>query len=322
MAVASGPCTADLDGDGVVTGGDLSMVLVAWGTCPVGVPCPADLDGDGVVTGGDLSVLLVDFGPCAGPEWATVLEWAPDPAVIYTASLRADIAATGLPWRVRDNGTGIEMVLIPPGSFMMGETGWATPVHQVTLTQAFYLGRTEVTQAQWVAKMGSNPSYFTGDTSRPVERVSWNDIQPFCTNNGLRLPSEAEWEYAYRAGTTTAFHGWAANPSGTNAQNQVDTIAWFGSNSLSQTRPVGGKAANGFGLFDMAGNVFEWVNDWYGDYGSSAQTNPTGPGNGSGRVLRGGSWVGSSSLCRASSRSFAPPDSRYASIWFRVARTP
>ncbi|MFM7808087.1 MAG: formylglycine-generating enzyme family protein, partial [Planctomycetota bacterium] len=211
------------------------------------------------------------------------------------------------------------MGLIPPGTFSMGcsasnQYGCNSDetVHQVTLTQAFYLSRTEVTQAQWVAKMGSNPSYFTGDTSRPVEKVSWNDIQPFCTNNGLRLPTEAEWEYAYRAGTTTAFHGWTANQSGTNDDNQLGTIAWFNSIGGSQTHPVGGKASNGFGLFDMAGNVGEWVNDWYGDYGSSAQTNPTGPGSGSGRVLRGGGWQSDrSDYCRASYRTYNPPGSRY-----------
>jgi formylglycine-generating enzyme required for sulfatase activity len=338
-AQANPPCSSDLDGDGVVTGCDLSAVLLAWGPCQVGEGCAADLDGDGVVTGGDLSVILVNWGPCAGPAWATVLEWAPDPAVIYDSNLRADIAATNLPWRVRDNGTGIEMVLIPPGMYQRGCTPsdqyscWSgeSPVHQVTLTQAFYLGRTEVTQAQWVATMGNNPSSFQSASSavpasevpnRPVERVSWNDIQPFCTATGMRLPTEAEWEYAYRAGTTTAFHGWPANPNGTNDDSQLGTIAWFGSNSGSQTRPVGGKAANGFGLFDVSGNVWEWCQDWYGSYTSGPQTNPTGPATGSGRVLRGGHWYSSSNYCRASSRGGNTPVSRFLYVGFRVARTP
>ncbi|MGA1266194.1 MAG: formylglycine-generating enzyme family protein, partial [Phycisphaerales bacterium] len=205
------------------------------------------------------------------------------------------------------------------------------PTHQVTLTQPFYLSRTEVTQAQWVAKMGSNPSYFQSASSavpasevpnRPVEQVSWNNIQPFCTATGMRLPTEAEWEYAYRAGTTTAFHGWSANPNGTNDDNQLGTIAWFGSNSGSQTRPVGGKAANGFGLYDMAGNVQEWCQDWYGTYASGAQTNPTGPGSGSFRVLRGGFWLQDSAMSRASSRSDASPGYRRSNVGFRVARNP
>ena len=231
------------------------------------------------------------------------------------------------------------MLLVPPGSFMMGCSGSdafncsssESPTHQVTLTNAFYLSRTEVTQAQWTAKMGSNPSFFQSASSavpanqvpnRPVEQVSWNDIQPFCSSNGFRLPTEAEWEYAYRAGTTTAFHGWAANPGGTNDDNQLGTIAWFSGNSGSQTRPVAGKAANGFGLYDMAGNVLEWCQDRYGSYASVAQTNPTGPGSGSYRVLRGGSWFNLSLFPRASYRDYTLPDIRIYDLGFRVARTP
>jgi formylglycine-generating enzyme required for sulfatase activity len=282
--------------------------------------------------------LLLDFGDC--PTWYTVLEQTPNASVVPDATLRAAITATNLPWRVTDNGTGIEMVLIPPGTYTMGcsrSNAYScysdeSPTHQVTLTNAFYLSRTEVTQAQWVAKMGSNPSYFKSASSavpasevpnRPVEQVSWNDIQPFCTNNGLRLPTEAEWEYAYRAGTTTAFHGMPGYLNGTNDDNQLGTIAWFTSNSGRQTRPVAGKAANGFGLYDMAGNVWEWCQDWYGTYASGAQTNPTGPGSGSYRVLRGGSWGLSSIGCRASGRSGGyAPDDRNIFIGFRVARTP
>jgi formylglycine-generating enzyme required for sulfatase activity len=258
-----------------------------------------------------------------------VLEQTPNATVVPDATLRAAITATNLPWRVRDTGTGIEMVLIPPGTFIMGCSASNSygcqnneMPHEVTLTQAFYLSRTEVTQAQWVAKMGSNPSYFVGDTSRPVEQVSWNDIQPFCTSTGMRLPTEAEWEYAYRAGTFTAFHGWPANPSGTNDDNQLGTIAWFLPNSANTTCPVAGKAANGFGLYDMSGNVWEWCQDWNGAYASGAQTNPTGPGSGSYRVLRGGYWADDSNSCRASSRGNASPDFRYFYFGFRVARTP
>ncbi|NBO46860.1 MAG: formylglycine-generating enzyme family protein, partial [Actinobacteria bacterium] len=265
------------------------------------------------------------------PPWSTVLEFAPNANAVPDPTLRAAITATGKPWRVRDNGTGIEMVLIPPGTFTMGCSasnsygcGSDETQHHVTLTNAFYLSRTEVTQAQWVTKMGSNPSYFTGDTSRPVEQVSWNDIQPFCTATGMRLPTEAEWEYAYRAGTTTAFHGMPGYLNGTNDDNQLGTIAWFGSNSGGQTHAVAGKAANGFGLYDMAGNVFEWCQDWWGAYASDAQTNPTGPSSGNSRLLRGGAWGGNSGYCRASLRYvyLASPDYRYYAVGFRVARTP
>jgi formylglycine-generating enzyme required for sulfatase activity len=333
-AVANPPCPSDIDGSNTVDFGDVALILIDFGAC---AGCATDLDGTGAVDHGDVALALLEFGLCA--TWFTVLEETPDPAVVYDAGLRAAITTTGLPWRVRDNGTGIEMVLIPPGSHTMGcsaSSDWdcmsdESPTHQVTLTQAFYLSRTEVTQAQWVARVGSNPSRFQSASSavpasevpnRPVERVSWNEIQTFCTAADMRLPTEAEWEYAYRAGTTTAFHGWPANPNGTNDDGRLETIAWFGSNSSSQTRPVGGKAANGFGLFDMAGNVWEFCLDWYDDYASGAQTNPMGPATGFGRVMRGGDWNLDSNECRASNRSLNAPGSRGSHAGFRVARTP
>jgi formylglycine-generating enzyme required for sulfatase activity len=276
------------------------------------------------------------------PSWATLLEAVPDPSIVTSASLRAAIVATGYPWRVRDNATNIELVLIPPGTFNMGcspsnQYGCnpdENPVHGVTLTNAFYMGRYEVTQAQWTARMGSNPSYFQSASAevpaaqvpnRPVELVSWNMIQGFLSATGMRLPTEAEWEYAYRAGTTTAFHGWPAQTAGTNDGTQVGNIAWFNSNSNSQTRPVGGKAPNGFGLHDMSGNVHEWLNDWYSSsyYASSPSTNPPGPSSGSFRVLRGGSWSYATYDLRSSVRGYAtPPGFTDGSVGFRVARTP
>ena len=387
LAIANPPCPSDLDGDGMVTGADISLVLLDFGACPVDPPSISSVtpnygptaggttititgtaltDASAVTVRGkaatsvtvvnDTTVTAVTPAGSVGaanvqvttpggtatisgaftygnapppPAWCTVLEQSPNATVVPDATLRAAITATNLPWRVRDTGTGIEMVLIPPGTYTMGCSASNAfgcnsdeTQHQVTLTNAFYLSRTEVTQAQWVAKMGSNPSYFTGDTSRPVERVSWNDIQPFCINNGLRLPTEAEWEYAYRAGTTTAFHGMPGYLNGTNDDNQLGTIAWLNSNSGSQTRPVAGKAANGFGLYDMSGNVWEWCQDWYGTYASGAQTNPTGPGSGSDRVLHGGSWFNYSYPCRASFRDSGSPDDCGPNFGFRVARTP
>jgi formylglycine-generating enzyme required for sulfatase activity len=205
----------------------------------------------------------------------------------------------------------------------------------VTLTNAFYLGRYEVTQAQWQARMGSNPSSFQSSSAqvpaaqvpnRPVERVSWNMIAGaggFMAQTGMRLPTEAEWEYAYRAGTTTAFHGFTGYLNGTNDGSLVGNIAWYSSNSNIQTRPVGGKAGNGFGLHDMAGNVREWVNDWYGSYSSGAQTDPTGPTTGAYRVFRGGSWVNSSNDLRASFRGDdGPPDGASNRVGCRAARAP
>jgi formylglycine-generating enzyme required for sulfatase activity len=293
-----------------------------------------------VTTPGGTAAAAGAFSYATVPSWATLLEAQPDPAIVTSASLRAAIVATGRPWRVRDNLTQIEMVLIPPGTFNMGCSASGQfrcdpdefPVHAVTLTNAFYLGRYEVTQAQWTARMGSNPSFFQSASAqvpaaqvpnRPVETVSWNTIQGFLSATGMRLPTEAEWEYAYRAGTTTAFHGWPAQTAGTNDDTLVGNIAWFSSNSNSQTRPVGGKAPNGFGLHDMAGNVWEWVNDWWSEfyYASSPSTNPPGPASGSARVVRGGSWFGGAFTQRSSNRNSSAPGST-GSTGFRVARAP
>jgi formylglycine-generating enzyme required for sulfatase activity len=277
------------------------------------------------------------------PSWATLLEAFPDPAVVWDADLRAAITTTGLAWRVKDTATQIEMLLIPPGSFQMGCSAsnqeecfsQESPVHTVTLTNSYYLSRYEVTQAQWQARMGINPSNYANSTSevpaaqvpnRPVEKVSWNMIagaDGFMAQTGMRLPTEAEWEYAYRAGTTTAFHGFTGYLNGTNDDTLVGTIAWYNSNSNSQTRPVGGKAGNGFGLHDMSGNVWEWVNDWYGSYLSGAQTDPTGPTTGSYRVLRGGGWGDVSKRVRSSDRyDTYSPNNPGINIGFRAARNP
>jgi len=326
--------------DGSVDGKDLGYLLASWGSAD---PF-ADLDGNQLVNGADLGTLLANWGAtpfgavCAGtPAWATLLEYFPDPAVVTNPTLRAAIISSGRPWRVRDTATQMEMLLVPPGTFTMGCTASnqygcysdENPTHSVTLTQAFYLGRYEVTQGQWVATMGSNPSYFQGQSdsaSRPVEQVSWNTIQGFLSATGMRLPSEAEWEYAYRAGTTTAFHSMPGYPNGTNDDNQAGTIAWYYYNTCTVdgcgTRAVGGKAANALGLHDMAGNVWEWVNDWYEGYSSGAQTNPLGPVSGNYRVLRGGSWSDSSNYVRSSYRNYSAPGVTYDNVGFRVARAP
>ena len=280
-------------------------------------------------------------GSCPSPTWATVLEWVPNAAVVTNATLRAAITASGLPWRVLDNGTNIEMLLVPAGIFTMGcsaSTQYGcgsdeSPTHQVTLS-AFYIGRYEVTQAQWTAKMGSNPSYFvpangfSSDTTKPVESVSWNMIAStggFMSVTGLRLPTEAEWEYAYRAGTTTAFHSYPAQPNGFNSDTLLMNIAWYGNNSGGQTHAVGGKYANALGLHDISGNVWEFCQDWYSStyYASSPLTNPTGPATGTDRVLRSGNYYYDSNLCRASNRLIdgSPGSSSYFK-GFRAVRNP
>ena len=306
---------------------------------PTGTPGPADV----VVTtpaGTFTSLNGFSYVATVTPTWATLLEATPNPAVVTDANLRSAIAASGFAWRIKDTSSNIEMLLVPAGTFTMGcsaSAQWGctsdeSPTHQVTLTNAFYMGKTEVTQAQWQAKMGSNPSYFvpangySSDTTKPVERVSWNMIASgfpsFMSLTDLRLPTEAEWEYAYRAGTTTAFHSYAAQPNGFSDDTLLGNIAWYGSNAGNQTHAVGGKFANALGLHDMSGNVYEWCQDWYGPYSSGSVTNPTGPTTGSNRLLRGGGWGTYSGGCRASQRGFNTPDFISTSFGFRVVRTP
>ncbi len=330
-------CAADVNHDQRVDGVDLTQILSTWGTN--GGSVDSDINGDGRVDGVDLAIGLGAWGVCPDPTWGTVLEWTPDPAVVTDANLRAAIVASGFAWRVRDNAANIEMLLVPAGTFTMGcsaSTQYGcysdeSPTHQVTLS-AFYIGRYEVTQAQWTAKMGSNPSFFvpangySSDTTKPVERVSWNMIASgstsFMSLTDLRLPTEAEWEYAYRASTTTAFHSYPAQPNGFNDDTLLENIAWYGSNSGNQTHAVGGKYANGLGLHDMSGNVWEWCQDWYEPYSSGSVTNPTGPATGSSRLLRGGSYHNFSDSCRASRRLNFTPGSFYNGAGFRVVRTP
>lgn len=322
-------CLGDLNADRAVTGADLGILLGQWGQAGTG-----DLDGNGIVGGGDIGLMLGAWGVCpvTVPSWATLVEAQPDPAVVTDPALRAAIVATGLASRVRDTVTQVELVLIPPGTFLMGCIMGSSqsecyiwpgeaPVHQVTLTNAFYLGRYEVTQAQWVAKMGSNPSAFQGPpygdaASRPVEQVSWTAVQSYLSGTGMRLPTEAEWEYACRAGTQTPFYNGSSNEA------TVGVLAWTAFNAVSQTHAVGGKLPNGFGLYDMLGNVWEWVNDWYSPYLSNSQTNPTGPGSGVYRMNRGGSWRNSPDGGRSSSRLSGAPVARGDDLGFRVARNP
>ena len=329
----------DFSLDGVVDGKDLGFMLAVWGT-----PDPfADITRDGSVDGDDLGVLLARWGPtnvqgrCIVPSWTEVLEFFPPATVVPDAEHRAAIRDSGFPWRVRDRQTGIEMVLVPPGSFDMG-CGLAqqlpcpeleVPLHRVTLTNAFYVGRYEVTQAQWLSRMPTNPSLFQGQPDsgvRPVERVAWPLTQVFLAGTGLRLPTEAEWEYACRAGTGTAFHGTAQSPAGTNDPGQVGPIAWTVENSGGQTHPVGTRLGNGFGLHDMSGNAFEWVNDYMSAdyYANSPPTNPTGPPEGSARPARGGSWTFPQLNARSSYRFDGGAGAAFYNfdIGFRVARNP
>jgi formylglycine-generating enzyme required for sulfatase activity len=223
----------------------------------------------------------------------------------------------------------VELEQIPAGTFKMGspetEAGHFKDetLHEVTISKPFYLGKYPVTQSQWQAVMGSNPSYFKGP-QRPVEEVSWEDAVEFCrklselpeekaAGRVYRLPTEAEWEYACRAGSQTAYS------FGDDARLLKD-FAWFSDNSNRQTHPVGQKKPNAWGLYDMHGNVWEWCGDWYGVYPRGSATDPTGPKEGSGRVLRGGVWYCSAGDCRAASRSDYDPANSQSNFGLRLAR--
>ena len=222
------------------------------------------------------------------------------------------------------DGICIEMVKVEGGTFMMGATSEMKnpnsnekPVHQVTLTNDYYMGKYEVTQALWQAVMGSNPSEYKGD-NLPVETVSWNDCQKFIsklnslTGRMFRLPTEAEWEYAARGGKESRGYQYSGS-------SNISDVAWYDENSGSKTHPVGTKQANELGIYDMTGNVWEWCSDWYSSYSSSSQTNPTGSDSGSARVSRGGGWFNDASYCRLSVRFYYTPDSRLDILGLRLA---
>lgn len=208
-----------------------------------------------------------------------------------------------------------QLAIIPAGSYDMGETG---PTHRVTL-KSFALGKTEVTQGQWKAVMGNNPGNFTscGDNC-PVEQVSWNDVQAFIqklnakTGKQYRLPSEAEWEYACHAGGRQAYCG----------SDDLDSVAWHDGNSGNRTHPVAEKQANAFGLYDMSGNVWEWVEDSYhADYNGAPVDGSAWQGDGANRVLRGGSWIVSPRVGEGASRNWNGPGNSYYNLGFRLAIT-
>jgi formylglycine-generating enzyme required for sulfatase activity len=217
------------------------------------------------------------------------------------------------------------MVRVRGGTFTMGCTGEQggdcdddeKPTHQVTVSD-YYIGKYEVTQKEWRGVMGNSPSNFKNCDNCPVEQVSWADIQEFLsklnakTGKSYRLPTEAEWEYAARGGSSGRGYKYSGS-------NNLDEVAWYDGNSGSKTHPVGQKKANELGLYDMSGNVWEWCADWYGDYSSGAQTNPNGPSRASDRVTRGGSWHGDAQYCRVSLRNFNAPSGRYYTLGFRLA---
>jgi formylglycine-generating enzyme required for sulfatase activity len=225
-------------------------------------------------------------------------------------------------------GVKMEMVLIPAGSFMMGDDNGddaEKPVHKVTITKPFYLGKYEVTQEQWEAVMGNNPSKFKGPKN-PVEQVSRNECQAFLGKLNAKagaqtgkfvLPTEAQWEYACRAGGTTKYcFG--------DDEARLGDYAWYGANSLGRTHAVGEKKPNTFGLYDMHGNVWEWCADWYvlGYYAKSPADDPRGPTTGSLCMARGGGWFYPAGGCRSASRYLVFPGRGRPYLGLRICQVP
>jgi len=216
------------------------------------------------------------------------------------------------------NSIDMKLKLIAPGSFVMGSTigdDDEKPLHKVTITRAFYMAIHEVTQAQWKAVMGSAPSHFEG-AQRPVEQVSWKDAKEFCRRLSkregaqYRLPTEAEWEYACRAGTTSELY-WG--------DRWDDTLSWVGPPTAGETKTVGTKPPNPWGLYDMIGNVWEWCEDAYGPYDANGQTDPQAT-QGATRVCRGGGAYAVWRYARCAARGNGPPDDKDYHLGFRVVR--
>jgi adhesin HecA-like repeat protein len=240
-----------------------------------------------------------------------------------------------------ENQRGLDrtsMVLVEGGTFQMGSNNGDSdekPVHTVTV-KSFYMGKYEVTQKEWAAVMGNNPSDFKGD-NLPVEKISWNEAIEYCNQlsqkegltpayrgsgdtitcdfnaSGYRLPTEAEWEYAARGGNKGPAYEYSGG-------NSADSVAWYSGNSGSSTHPVGTKQPNSLGLYDMSGNVCEWCWDWYGSYTGEAQTNPAGASSGANRVYRGGSWGSVAAYVRSADRNNYTPFYRFNSLGFRLVR--
>jgi formylglycine-generating enzyme required for sulfatase activity len=238
------------------------------------------------------------------------------------------------------NSIGMKLVLIPKGAFTMRSEIEEERIeeerasnneeqYQVTISKHYYLGVTEVTQGKYEKVMGTNPSRFQGNkvqgdsSNLPVEQVSWEDAVEFCkklsdlpeerkAGRVYRLPTEAEWEYACRAGSRSFYSFGASSKS-------LGDYAWFVGNSGLQTHPVGEKKANAWGLHDMHGNVVEWCSDWYGKYPKGAVSDPGGPDEGSGRVERGGYFGGGAQFCRSAFRYGRVPSYRGGCLGFRVA---
>jgi formylglycine-generating enzyme required for sulfatase activity len=312
--------------------------VIAWGAADEGAGrLPPELSGPAegriesaagtplpAVEAAAMRVTASEVSPEA--TWYSVIEREPDRTIVVDPALRRDIVSSGYPWRVRDNASGTEMLLVPRGVFGMGCiqpstefscSGVEQSVRLVTIRRPFYLGRYEVSQAEWRRLMGTNPSRFTADPDLPVEQVSRMSIEAYLEATGLRLPTDEEWEFACRAGTTTPFHSGPGFPSGTTTDHLLGEIAWYVGNNGAKSMPVGERAPNAFGFHDMLGNVAEWCS------GSSRNRFPEAAfALDSTHVVRGGSWLANSRETRSSARATRGPEHEASDVGFRVARNP
>lgn len=308
----------DINGQPVI-----GAVVEETGTKNISV---TDIDGNFIIKAKSSSITVtVTFLGCV-PKQVKLTEGTKEEITLIeeTYKKQPSSSASSITIPVKD-GISIEMVKVECGTFMMGATpemknSWTEerPIHQVTLTNDYYIGKYEVTQSLWCALMDNNPSYFKGD-NLPVEQVSWDDCQKFInklndiTGRKFRLPTEAEWEYAARGGKKSRGYQYSGS-------NKISDVAWYSSNSEHKTQPVGLKLANELGLYDMSGNVDEWCFDRFGFYSALSQTNPLGADDGICRVYRGGSWEQTAGFCRSSDRSnYGTSKNRIYNLGFRLA---
>ena len=308
----------DINGQPVI-----GAVVEETGTKNVSV---TDIDGNFIIKAKSSSITVtVTFLGCV-PKQVKLTDGTKEEITLIeeTYKKQPSSSASSITIPVKD-GISIEMVKVEGGTFMMGATpemknSWTEerPIHQVTLTNDYYIGKYEVTQSLWCALMDNNPSYFKGD-NLPVEQVSWDDCQKFInklndiTGRKFRLPTEAEWEYAARGGKKSRGYQYSGS-------NKISDVAWYSSNSEHKTQPVGLKLANELGLYDMSGNVDEWCFDRFGFYSALSQTNPLGADDGICRVYRGGSWEQTAGFCRSSDRSnYGTSKNRIYNLGFRLA---
>ena len=262
-----------------------------------------------------VSLLILSF-PCSARAQDAVSSSLPSPIPSTLSSALSPLVTSF----TLAKGIALEMVWIPAGVFQMGDSAFG-PVHRVEL-DGFWMGKYEITQAQYECITGKNPSRFKG-ANHPVEQLNWTSATDFCqklkskTGKTFQLPTEAQWEYACRAGGRTRF-------AHADSESGLGDYAWYSGNAENKTHPVGGKLPNAFGLHDMIGNVYEWCSDWYEDkyYSKSPGRNPPGPRVGECRVLRGGAWSVDPSYCPPAYRSATPPTFSRFHMGFRVVWIP